>query len=175
MSDDYIAGITRERVKIIRFASHTIHIFQMLNVVLFRALKKSATSLTTLEEEQTIGALIIKVYHDFESTMIDVNIWEAFRVLGSTHDIYQIPYRLFFDEGKVRQSRGFIEFCGHMSSWRVYRGDGERPSSTELTSRNKSIWSISLAISIVGNEDMSPGKKRKSGLPGRLTVCLISL
>jgi hypothetical protein len=113
MSDDLIAVITRERVKIIRFAPHTIHIFQMLNVVLFRALKKSATSLTKLEEEQTIAALIIKIYHDFESTMIDVNRWEAFRVIGSTHDIYQIPSGLFFDKEKFRQSPGFIELCRH--------------------------------------------------------------
>jgi hypothetical protein len=73
-SDDGIAVLIRERVKIITLAPHTTHIFQMLDVVLFGALMKHATGLTTLEEEQIITLFIVKVYHDFKQTMIEVNI-----------------------------------------------------------------------------------------------------
>jgi hypothetical protein len=108
-SDDVIAVITRERVKIIIFASHTTHIFQILDVVLFGALKTNATGLTTLKEEQMTAAFIIKVYHEFKQTMIEVNIQGAFRSIIFIHDIDQIPYGLLFDEEKFRQSPGFVE------------------------------------------------------------------
>jgi hypothetical protein len=51
-------------------AQHTIHIFQILDVVLFDALKKHATGLSTLDEEQSAVAFIIKVYHNFKQTMV---------------------------------------------------------------------------------------------------------
>jgi hypothetical protein len=73
-SDDGIAVLTRERMKIITFAPDTTHIFQLLDVVLFRTLKKNVTNLTTLEEKQTTAAFIIKVHHDFKQTAIEVNI-----------------------------------------------------------------------------------------------------
>jgi hypothetical protein len=75
-----IAVLTKERVKIITFALLITHIFQILDVVLFGALKKHDTGLTTLEEEQTTAAFIIKVYHDFKQTMIEVNIWDGVQI-----------------------------------------------------------------------------------------------
>jgi hypothetical protein len=41
--------------------------------------------------------------------MVEVNIWEAFEIIGFIHDIDQIPYVLLFDEEKFRQSSGFAE------------------------------------------------------------------
>jgi hypothetical protein len=52
VSDDIVAVPTRLRVRIIRFAIHTTHIFQVLDVVLFSALQKHATSLRTIEKQQ---------------------------------------------------------------------------------------------------------------------------
>jgi hypothetical protein len=45
-----------------------------------------------------------------------------------------------------------------MLSCRVRRRGDEKQSLAELTKRNKSICSISLAISITGKEEMSPAK-----------------
>jgi hypothetical protein len=81
----------------------------MRHLVRFEAFVKRAPGLTTLEEKQTTAAFIIKVYHDFKQTMIEVNIWRAFRAIGFTHDIDQIPYRLLFEEEKFWQSPGFVE------------------------------------------------------------------
>jgi hypothetical protein len=61
-------------VRIITFPSHTIHIFQVLDTVLFGALKKHATGLEILDEEQSATAFLLKVYHDFKQTMIEINL-----------------------------------------------------------------------------------------------------
>jgi hypothetical protein len=45
-------------------------------------LKKCAIRLSTLHEEQSAAAFIIRVYHDFRQTMMEVNIWGAFSAIG---------------------------------------------------------------------------------------------
>jgi hypothetical protein len=63
-----------------------------------------------LDQEQPAAAFLIKVYHDYRQTMVEVNIWGAFAEIGLTQDITQDLYGLIFDEKKCRQSRGFFEF-----------------------------------------------------------------
>jgi hypothetical protein len=77
--------------------------------VLFEALKKYATGLTTLEEEQTTTAFVMKVCHGVKQRMIEVNLWRVFRAIGFTHDIDQIPYGVLFEQEKFRQSPDFVE------------------------------------------------------------------
>jgi hypothetical protein len=74
LSDDIAAILTSVRVRIITFAPNRAQTFQMLDVVLFGALKKHATGLKFLDEEQSAAAFLFKVYHDFKQTMIEVNI-----------------------------------------------------------------------------------------------------
>jgi hypothetical protein len=57
----------------------------MLDVMLFDALKKHATDLSTFDEEQRAAAFIVKIYHDFKQTMVEINIWGAFSSIGLTH------------------------------------------------------------------------------------------
>jgi hypothetical protein len=79
MGDAVIVILTRERVRVIT------HIFQIFDVVLFGALKKHATGLSTLDEEQPAAAFIIKIDYNFKQTMVEVNIWDAFSSIGFTH------------------------------------------------------------------------------------------
>jgi hypothetical protein len=51
ISDDVVAVLTHSRVRIITYASHITNICQMLDVVLFGALKKHANGLKMLDEE----------------------------------------------------------------------------------------------------------------------------
>jgi hypothetical protein len=74
MSDDIIAILTRERVKIVTFAYYTTHIFQMLDMIGFGALKKYATGFETLDEESWTAAFLLKIDRDFKQTMVEVNI-----------------------------------------------------------------------------------------------------
>jgi hypothetical protein len=62
-----------------------------------------------LDEEQPAAAFLLKFYHDFKQTMIEVNIWGTFAAIEFTYDIKQNPYELLFDEQKLRQSPGFVE------------------------------------------------------------------
>jgi hypothetical protein len=109
MSDDVIAVLTNTRVRVIAFAPHTTYVFQMLDAVLFDALKKSASGLKMVNEASGTVAFILKLYHDFKQTIVEVNTSGAFSAIGFTHDITQDPYGLLFDEKKFQQSRGFME------------------------------------------------------------------
>jgi hypothetical protein len=84
MGDAVITVLTRELVRVITFAPHTIHVFQMLDIVLFGALKKLVTGLSMFDPEQTAVAFTIKVYHDFIETTIEVNISDTFLFIGPT-------------------------------------------------------------------------------------------
>jgi hypothetical protein len=109
MGSAVIAILTREIVRLTTFAPHTTHIFQVLDLVSFGALKKRSTRVSTRDEEQAAAAFIIKVYHDFKQTMVEVNISDAFSAIDFSYDISHELYELLFDEEKFRQSRGFLE------------------------------------------------------------------
>jgi hypothetical protein len=109
MSDDTVAVLTRVRVRIITFTLHMTNIYQVLDVVLFGALKKHAADLEILDEEQPAAAFLLKVYHDFKQTMIKVNIWGAIAAIEFTYDVKQNSYGRLFDEEKLRQSPSFVE------------------------------------------------------------------
>jgi hypothetical protein len=91
ISDEIVAVLTEARVRIITFATHTTQIFQVLDLVLFGALKRHANSLKAFEEKQPTVAFLLKVYRDFKQTMIEVNIWKAFKAIGITYDIEETP------------------------------------------------------------------------------------
>jgi hypothetical protein len=109
MSDIVTAVLTRERVRIVTFASHTTQIFQMLDMVLFGVFKKHGTGLSTLEEEQSAAAFILKICHDFQQTMVELDIWNASAAIRFTHQIEQNAFGLLFDEEKFRESLRFAE------------------------------------------------------------------
>jgi hypothetical protein len=52
IGDAFLAVLTREYVRVITFTPHTTHIFQVLDLALFGALKKCASRLSMLDEEQ---------------------------------------------------------------------------------------------------------------------------
>jgi hypothetical protein len=112
MSDNVIAILTRKQVKIVIFASHMTYIFQILDVMLFGALKKYATGLETLNEESWRATFFLKVYRGFKEMMVEIDIWRAFAAIGFAHDIDQILYGLLFDKQKFRQSPDFVELWG---------------------------------------------------------------
>jgi hypothetical protein len=81
VSDDFVAVLTNALVRVITFAPHMTYVFQMLDVVLFSALKKRASGLEMWNEESGTAAFIIKLYHDFKQTMVEVNIWGTFSAI----------------------------------------------------------------------------------------------
>jgi hypothetical protein len=53
----------------------------------------------------------MKVSYDFKQKMVGPNIWGAFQALGFglEFDTTSEPYRLLFNEEKLRESAGFRE------------------------------------------------------------------
>jgi hypothetical protein len=94
-------------------APDTTHIFQMLDVMLFSAMKKHGPGLEMLDEESRAAAFLLKVDRDFKQTMVEVNIWRAFAVIGFIHGTNQIPSGRLFDEEKFRQSPRLSELWEH--------------------------------------------------------------
>jgi hypothetical protein len=128
VSDAVVAVLTNARVRVITFATHMTHVFQMLDVVLFSALKKCASGLEMWNDGSGTIAFIIKLYHDFRQIMVEVNIWGTFSAIGFSYDVTQNPYGLRLDEEKFRQSRCFLELWRMTCPWRVCRRRVDRTS-----------------------------------------------
>jgi hypothetical protein len=126
VSDEVVAVLTNARVPIITFAPHTTHIFQMLDVVIFGALKKHANGLKMFDEEQPAAAFLLRVYRDFKQTMIEVNIWGPLKPSGSlmiSTKVYTDCSSMSKSSDKVPASWSFGSAIGH---WRVCRGGAKR-------------------------------------------------
>jgi hypothetical protein len=122
---DYIIGLLIEaRVRVITFAPHTTQIFQVLDVTVFGVLKWRLGYKLPFEDENETIRLIVKVYRHFKQTMVESNIWRAFRAIGFEFDTEVEPYRLLFNEEKLRQTEAFRELWSidfpldQLSSWR---------------------------------------------------------
>jgi hypothetical protein len=95
-------------------------------VTLFGVLKRRLGYKLPFEDEKETVRFIMKVYHDFKETMVESNIWIAFRAIGFefAFGTEAEPSRLLFNEEKLRQSEGFRELwsihfpCDQLSSRR---------------------------------------------------------
>jgi hypothetical protein len=101
--------LTEAGVRVITFAPHTTQIFMVLDLTLFGVLKQRPRYELPFDDDDAMDRFIMKVYHDFGETMIRPNIWGAFRALELEFDVRSVPYRLLFDEMKLRESSGFQE------------------------------------------------------------------
>jgi hypothetical protein len=107
---DEIIGLPAEaRVRVITFAPHTTQIFQILDMTLFGVLKRRLGYKLPFGDEKVTGKFIMKAYLDFKQTIVESNIWVAFRAIGFEFDTEVEPYRLLFNEEKLRQNEGFRE------------------------------------------------------------------
>jgi hypothetical protein len=81
---------------------------------------------------------IMKVCHDFRPTMIRSNRWGAFLALELEFYVKSVPYRLLFDEIKLREPRAFRS-CGPLTfPWTSYRADDVLHGSVGSTSLSES-------------------------------------
>jgi hypothetical protein len=113
VTDNVIRLLTEARVRVITFAPHTTHIFQILDLTLFGVLNKPPRYELLFETDNATVKFIMKVYHDFRQTMVPSNVWGTFPALGFDFDTRREPSQLLFDEGKLRGSGGFQELWSH--------------------------------------------------------------
>jgi hypothetical protein len=101
--------LTHARVRIITFAPHTTHIFQVLDLALFGALKRRSQYQLSFDDEKRRARFIERPYHDFRLTMIDMNIWRGFQEIELTFVMTDAVQRVVLNDMKMRESRGFKE------------------------------------------------------------------
>jgi hypothetical protein len=106
VSDDVIRILTQARLRVITFARHTTQVFQVLDLTLFGILKRRPRYELQFDDDNATVELILKVIHDFTQIKVPSNVWGAFQALGLEFDMRREPYRLFFDEVKLRGSAG---------------------------------------------------------------------
>jgi hypothetical protein len=108
---DVVAHLTEARMSVIILTRHTTQIFQVLDVTLFGSLERHRRYELPFGEEKATATFIIKVYHDFKQTIVEPNAWEPFQAVGLKFefDTRSEPYRLLFNEEKLRESAGFRE------------------------------------------------------------------
>jgi hypothetical protein len=102
-------------LRVVTFASqpHTTQIFSVLDLTLFGVLKRRSKYQSPLEDDAGSVRFTKKMYHDHDfrmaMTMIEPNIWGAFRGIGVQYSVVDGVQRLSFDEMTLRESQGFEE------------------------------------------------------------------
>jgi hypothetical protein len=138
-----------------------MQIFQILDVTLFGVLKRRLGCKLPFEDEKETVEFIMKAYHDFEQTMVDLNIYRAFRAIGFEFDTEAERYRFLFNEEKLRQSEGFRELWSIDFPWINCRVGGRMPDLVGSTNKNKVIWLKRKSLSLIKCRDMIVCQKKK--------------
>jgi hypothetical protein len=113
VSNDVIHILTEAKVRVITFAPRTTKVFQLLDLTLFGVLKLDPRYGLPFDDAKATVKCMMKVYRNFRHTIVPFNVWGAFRAFGLEFefDTRREPYRLLFDEEKLRGSAGFEELC----------------------------------------------------------------
>jgi hypothetical protein len=101
------------RVAVATFAPqpHATQIFQVLDLTLFGVLKRRGQYQLPPEDDAGSPRFIWKVYHDHDvrMTMIEPNIWGAFRGIRVKYSVVHGLQRVSFDEMTLRERKGLKE------------------------------------------------------------------
>jgi hypothetical protein len=97
VNTDVIPILTEARVRIIIFAPHTSQVFQVLDLTLFRVLKRCPKYELTFDDDNAMVKVITKVSHDFTKT------------IALEFDVKRERNEPLFDEIKLRESPGLQE------------------------------------------------------------------
>jgi hypothetical protein len=102
--------LSTARVRIVTFAPNTTQIFQVLDLSLFGVLKRPGQYQLPFGDDTESASFIKKVYHDFRSTMTDMNPWGAIRGIGLISNIVDAVQRVSFSKIIMQESHGFRRF-----------------------------------------------------------------
>jgi hypothetical protein len=109
LTQEVLGLLNDARVRIVTFAPHTTHLFQVLDLTLFGALKRRRQYELPFDTDHRAAGFIQNVYHSFRETMTDPKIRAAFTHIGITFARVGAVVRVGFDEIILRDSSGFQE------------------------------------------------------------------
>ena len=101
--------LAKNRVIVITFPPHTSNIFQMLDLVIFGALKNVKKGLTPKETLNEVAALTEKIFRAYEQVTTSTNVRASFERAGIMSELDDDLRRIIFNEEKVRNSFEFLE------------------------------------------------------------------
>jgi hypothetical protein len=87
----------------------TPHLFQQLDICLFRVLKRKEQNALPFGNDQTTLDFLLNSYRTFKQTIIEPNICGAFHEAAFEFDTRTEPYRLVFHGEKPRKTPAFQE------------------------------------------------------------------
>jgi hypothetical protein len=98
-------------VVVVTFAPepYPTQILQVLDLTLFGVLKRRGQDQLPLQDDAGSARFIRKGCQDFRMTMIEPNIWGAFRGIGVKYSVVDGVPRVSFDEMTLRESDSFKE------------------------------------------------------------------
>jgi hypothetical protein len=86
-------------------------------VTFFGVLKPRLGYKLPFEDEKETVKFIMKGGHDFKQTIVESNTYGAFQTIAFEFDTEAEPYRLLFNEEKLRQSEGLRELWSIDFAW----------------------------------------------------------
>jgi hypothetical protein len=108
-----LLSTARVRVLVVPFAPHTRQIFHVLDLTLLGILKRRGQDQLPLEDDAENARFIRKAYHNHDfrmtMTMVEPNIWGAFRGIRVKYSVVYGVQCVSFDEMSLRKSEGFKE------------------------------------------------------------------
>jgi hypothetical protein len=96
-------------ILVVAFPAHTTNIFQALDLVFFGALKKRKAGAGGEFGDGSVEDQITKLVRAYEQTATSATIRGSFRKAGMVPDTSERPFKLVFDEARVRENEGFKE------------------------------------------------------------------
>jgi hypothetical protein len=134
---EVIGILTETRGRVITFAPNTTQIFQILDLTLFGVLKHQPRYDLPFDDDAATVTFIMKVYRDFKKTILEANIRAAFQAIALEYNRVAAPYRLLFNEEKLRESKGFQELWRIDFLWINCRLCGVPLTLAELSTQGK--------------------------------------
>jgi hypothetical protein len=107
---EHMLGLLRDaQVRVITWPPHTTKIFEELDLSLSGVLKRKAHYNLPFDNDEGTAAFVFKSYRVFKETMVEVNIWGAFREAEFQFEISVEPYRLLLHAEILRATPAFRE------------------------------------------------------------------
>jgi hypothetical protein len=111
MSISMLEKLARHGVLVLTYPPHASHIFQVLDVLLFGLVKR-------FKKYQIRDATlpihvdhILRLFRAYEAAMASTTIRAAWRQTGFEYEKRNMTTYLSMNEGQIRESRDFREFC----------------------------------------------------------------
>jgi hypothetical protein len=110
LTSEVLDVLTMAQVRIVAFAPHTTHIFQLLDLRLFVPFRRVGKHHLPFNDLRSTSRFIYGLYMHFKKALIPASIWATFGGIGVEFGRATVPYRVIFVSEKLRESKGSKEF-----------------------------------------------------------------